>query len=113
MHLSQSPTMALESRKISPHNLANIDPETLPEREYEGRFFTERNFKNASDLNKRSIRLGRDSNPGQKLRRLLGCPLPYRGIYDSLFRMPFYINSTLYADKLLSMHQDWGDIRKG
>ena len=25
-------------------------------------------------------RLGRDLNPGQKLRRLLGCPLPYRGI---------------------------------
>jgi hypothetical protein len=25
------------------------------------------------------VRPGRDSNPGQKLRRLLGYPLPYRG----------------------------------
>ncbi len=33
-----------------------------------------------NDFDKRKeIRLGRDLNPGQKLRRLLGCPLPYRG----------------------------------
>ena len=28
--------------------------------------------------NPRFLRPGRDLNPGQKLRRLLGCPLPYR-----------------------------------
>jgi|WetSurMetagenome_2_1015567.scaffolds.fasta_scaffold44418_3 hypothetical protein len=26
------------------------------------------------------VRPGRDLNPGQKLRRLLGCPLPYRDL---------------------------------
>ena len=39
---------------------------------FNGIFFLE-----IRDLKKK--RLGRDLNPGQKLRRLLGCPLPYRG----------------------------------
>jgi hypothetical protein len=86
MHPSQSPPKPLESRRFSPLSLAHLDRGNLPEREYEGHFFQRRNFKNDSDLNQRSIRLGRDSNPGQKLRRLLGCPLPYRGTYDSRFR---------------------------
>ena len=30
------------------------------------------------NLNKKKRRPGRDLNPGQKLRRLLGCPLPHR-----------------------------------
>lgn len=31
-----------------------------------------------SKFEKSELRPGRDLNPGQKLRRLLGCPLPYR-----------------------------------
>jgi hypothetical protein len=51
MHLSHRPPMALKPRRFSPHNLTHGDPETLPEREYEGHFFKKRNFKNGSDLN--------------------------------------------------------------
>jgi hypothetical protein len=30
-------------------------------------------------------RPGRDLNPGQKLRRLLGCPLPHRDVFTACF----------------------------
>jgi hypothetical protein len=49
---------------------------------YLNRKFTEiKNFLiNRNKFKRKSEkRPGRDLNPGQKLRRLLGCPLPYRG----------------------------------
>jgi hypothetical protein len=33
----------------------------------------------------KNLRLGRDLNPGRKLRRLPGCPLPYRGNLSKWF----------------------------
>ena len=49
--------------------------------------------KSFHDINHNNKRLGRDLNPGQKLRRLLGCPLPYRGTFTLLILAHIHIKA--------------------
>jgi hypothetical protein len=83
--------------------------------------YPKRTYHVSGDSYKKTGRPGRDLNPGQKLRRLLGCPLPYRdhaihvlpAAHPSRVQDPgtgtkamaeghvFHINSTLFSDKYL------------
>jgi hypothetical protein len=51
-------------------------------------------------------RLGRDLNPDQKLRRLLGCPLPYRGTFHRMFIALNFITSSLRVIYSKTKHQE-------
>jgi hypothetical protein len=49
-------------------------------------------------LNHKTKRPGRDLNPGQKLRRLLGCPLPHRDAGNSSQGLTYILKTVAHPE---------------